>query len=159
VRDVRIAQIYEGTNGIQALDLLGRKVIADGGQALALFAGEIRAFAEAATADLHAFTAPLLDALELLESVTRQVRERAASQPQEVGAASVEYLHLFGYTAYAYLWARMAQASLGKDDEFHRGKLATARFYVARLLPRVESLASAIRAGSESLFELRAEQF
>ncbi|MDH1011963.1 acyl-CoA dehydrogenase C-terminal domain-containing protein [Pseudomonas nicosulfuronedens] len=160
VRDVRIAQIYEGTNGIQALDLLGRKVIADGGQALALFAGEIRAFADATDGTaMGAFTAPLLDALDLLESVTRQVRERAASQPQEIGAASVEYLHLFGYTAYAYLWARMAQASLGRSDDFHSGKLATARFYFARLLPRTESLAGSIRAGSDSLFELRAEQF
>ncbi|PJI45960.1 MAG: acyl-CoA dehydrogenase [Pseudomonas sp.] len=160
VRDVRIAQIYEGTNGIQALDLLGRKVIADGGQALALFADEIRAFADAATdAAMNAFTAPLLDALDLLESVTRQVRERAAGQPQEIGAASVEYLHLFGYTAYAYLWARMAQASLGQNDDFHGGKLATARYYFARLLPRTESLAGSIRAGSDSLFELRAEQF
>ncbi|WP_160286767.1 acyl-CoA dehydrogenase C-terminal domain-containing protein [Pseudomonas knackmussii] len=160
VRDVRIAQIYEGTNGIQALDLLGRKVVADGGQALALFAGEIRTFADAADhAAMGAFSVPLLHALDLLESVTRHVRERAASQPQEIGAASVEYLHLFGYTAYAYMWARMAQASLGKGDDFHDGKLATARFYFARLLPRIESLASSIRAGSDSLFELRAEQF
>lgn len=71
----------------------------------------------------------------------------------------MEYLHLFGYTAYAYLWARMAQASLGQGDGFHSGKLATARFYFARLLPRIESLAGSIRAGSDSLFELRAEHF
>ncbi|MBD9629961.1 acyl-CoA dehydrogenase C-terminal domain-containing protein [Pseudomonas sp. PDM19] len=160
VRDVRIAQIYEGTNGIQALDLLGRKVIADGGQALAQFAGEIRAFAGATNgAAMGAFTSPLLEALDLLECITRELRERAASQPQEIGAASVEYLHLFGYTAYAYLWARMAQASLGQGDGFHCGKLATAHFYFARLLPRTESLAASIRAGSESLFELRAEHF
>ena len=160
VRDVRIAQIYEGTNGIQALDLLGRKVIADGGRALSLFAREIRSFADgAACADMAAFTGPLLDALELLESVTRYVREQAVGQPQEIGAASVEYLHLFGYTAYAYLWARMAQACQGQDDDFHGGKLATARFYFVRLLPRVESLAASILAGSESLYELRAEQF
>ncbi|WPD44466.1 acyl-CoA dehydrogenase C-terminal domain-containing protein [Pseudomonas aeruginosa] len=160
VRDVRIAQIYEGTNGIQALDLLGRKVIADGGQALALFVGEVRIFANAADdAAMSSFTAPLLDALDLLESITRQVRERANSQPQEIGAASVEYLHLFGYAAYAYLWARMAQACLGQDDDFHSGKLATARFYFARLLPRIESLARSIRAGSDSLLALRADQF
>ncbi|MCP8466126.1 acyl-CoA dehydrogenase C-terminal domain-containing protein [Pseudomonas sp. ZM23] len=160
VRDVRIAQIYEGTNGIQALDLLGRKVVANGGASLRLFAGEIRAFAASVDdAAMQPFREPLLNALDLLESVTAQVREQAASSPQEIGAASVEYLHLFGYTAYAYLWARMARASLGKDDDFHAGKLATARFYFARLLPRIESLASAIRAGSDSLFELRADQF
>jgi len=157
VRDVRIAQIYEGTNGIQALDLVGRKVLANGGELLALFAGEIRAFAEAAVDD--EFSAPLLEALDQLEALTRQLQERAKQDPREPGAAAVDYLHLFGYTAYAYMWARMARAASGQADDFHQGKLATARFYFARLLPRTESLASAVRAGSESLYALEAEQF
>jgi hypothetical protein len=157
VRDVRIAQIYEGTNGIQALDLVGRKVLANGGELLALFAGEIRAFAEAAADD--EFSAPLLEALEQLEALTRQLQERAKENPREPGAAAVDYLHLFGYTAYAYMWARMARAASGHADDFHQGKLATARFYFARLLPRTQSLASAVRAGSESLYGLEAEQF
>ncbi|WP_307761733.1 acyl-CoA dehydrogenase C-terminal domain-containing protein [uncultured Pseudomonas sp.] len=157
VRDVRIAQIYEGTNGIQALDLVGRKVLANGGELLALFAGEIRAFAEAAADD--EFSAPLLEALEQLEALTRQLQERAKENPREPGAAAVDYLHLFGYTAYAYMWARMARAASGQADDFHQGKLATARFYFARLLPRTQSLASAVRAGSGSLYGLEAEQF
>ncbi|UUC52977.1 acyl-CoA dehydrogenase C-terminal domain-containing protein [Pseudomonas citronellolis] len=157
VRDVRIAQIYEGTNGIQALDLVGRKVLANGGELLALFAGEVRAFAEAAADD--EFSAPLVEALDQLEALTRQLQERAKQDPREAGAAAVDYLHLFGYTAYAYMWARMARAASGQVDDFRQGKLATARFYFARLLPRTQSLASAVRAGSESLYGLEAEQF
>ncbi|VXC05300.1 acyl-CoA dehydrogenase C-terminal domain-containing protein [Pseudomonas sp. 8O] len=159
VRDVRIAQIYEGTNGIQALDLLGRKVVANGGAALRLFAGEVRDFA-------HAHESPhgerLVEALERLEAVSGWLLEQAKSDPNSVGAASVEYLHLFGYVAYAYMWARMAavaQSKLGEDEAFYGGKLATAEFFFARLLPRTLSLEASIRGGSQSLYGLAAEQF
>ncbi len=162
VRDVRIAQIYEGTNGIQALDLMGRKVVANGGLFLSIFSREVRAFAAGANAELAEFVTPLLTALDLLDNLTQGIVARAGNDPREIGAASVEYLHLFGYTAYAYLWARMAAAALRQreaDPAFHDGKLATARFYFARLLPRVHSLAAAVEAGSESLYGLEAEQF
>ncbi|MDF5933690.1 acyl-CoA dehydrogenase C-terminal domain-containing protein [Pseudomonas aeruginosa] len=162
VRDVRIAQIYEGTNGIQALDLMGRKVVANGGLFLSIFSREVRAFAAGANAELAEFVTPLLTALDLLDNLTQGIVARAGNDPREIGAASVEYLHLFGYTAYAYLWARMAAAALRQreaDPSFHDGKLATARFYFARLLPRVHSLAAAAEAGSESLYGLEAEQF
>ncbi|HBO1305633.1 TPA: acyl-CoA dehydrogenase C-terminal domain-containing protein [Pseudomonas aeruginosa] len=162
VRDVRIAQIYEGTNGIQALDLMGRKVVANGGLFLSIFSREVRAFAAGANAELAEFVAPLLTALDLLDNLTQGIVARAGNDPREIGAASVEYLHLFGYTAYAYLWARMAAAALRQreaDPAFHDGKLATARFYFARILPRVHSLAAAVEAGSESLYGLEAEQF
>ncbi|MBH4226061.1 acyl-CoA dehydrogenase C-terminal domain-containing protein [Pseudomonas aeruginosa] len=162
VRDVRIAQIYEGTNGIQALDLMGRKVVANGGLFLSIFSREVRAFAAGANAELAEFVTPLLTALDLLDNLTQGIVARAGNDPREIGAASVEYLHLFGYTAYAYLWARMAAAALRKrevDPAFHDGKLATARFYFARILPRVHSLAAAVEAGSESLYGLEAEQF
>ncbi|WP_241285846.1 acyl-CoA dehydrogenase C-terminal domain-containing protein [Pseudomonas aeruginosa] len=162
VRDVRIAQIYEGTNGIQALDLMGRKVVANGGLFLSIFSREVRAFAAGANAELAEFVTPLLTALDLLDNLTQGIVARAGNDPREIGAASVEYLHLFGYTAYAYLWARMAAAALRQreaDPSFHDGKLATARFYFARLLPRVHSLAAAVEAGSESLYGLEAEQF
>ncbi|HFF2094698.1 TPA: acyl-CoA dehydrogenase C-terminal domain-containing protein [Pseudomonas aeruginosa] len=162
VRDVRIAQIYEGTNGIQALDLMGRKVVANGGLFLSIFSREVRAFAAGANAELAEFVTPLLTALDLLDNLTQGIIARAGNDPREIGAASVEYLHLFGYTAYAYLWARMAAAALRQreaDPSFHDGKLATARFYFARILPRVHSLAAAVEAGSESLFGLEAEQF
>ncbi|HGM8501132.1 TPA: acyl-CoA dehydrogenase C-terminal domain-containing protein [Pseudomonas aeruginosa] len=162
VRDVRIAQIYEGTNGIQALDLMGRKVVANGGLFLSIFSREVRAFAAGANAELAEFVTPLLTALDLLDNLTQGIVARAGNDPREIGAASVEYLHLFGYTAYAYLWARMAAAALRQrevDPAFHHGKLATARFYFARILPRVYSLAAAVEAGSESLYGLEAEQF
>ncbi|MBO0971984.1 acyl-CoA dehydrogenase C-terminal domain-containing protein [Pseudomonas aeruginosa] len=162
VRDVRIAQIYEGTNGIQALDLMGRKVVANGGLFLSIFSREVRAFAAGANAELAEFVTPLLTALDLLDNLTQGIVARAGNDPREIGAASVEYLHLFGYTAYAYLWARMAAAALRQrevDPSFHDGKLATARFYFARILPRVHSLAAAVEAGSESLYGLDAEQF
>ncbi|HCE9343713.1 acyl-CoA dehydrogenase C-terminal domain-containing protein [Pseudomonas aeruginosa] len=162
VRDVRIAQIYEGTNGIQALDLMGRKVVANGGLFLSIFSREVRAFAAGANAELAEFVIPLLTALDLLDNLTQGIVARAGNDPREIGAASVEYLHLFGYTAYAYLWARMASAALRQrevDPAFHDGKLATARFYFARILPRVHSLAAAVEAGSESLYGLEAEQF
>ncbi|HBO2729085.1 acyl-CoA dehydrogenase C-terminal domain-containing protein [Pseudomonas aeruginosa] len=162
VRDVRIAQIYEGTNGIQALDLMGRKVVANGGLFLSIFSREVRAFAAGANAELAEFVTPLLTAQDLLDNLTQGIVARAGNDPREIGAASVEYLHLFGYTAYAYLWARMAAAALRQrevDPSFHDGKLATARFYFARILPRVHSLAAAVEAGSESLYGLEAEQF
>ncbi|EMJ9964097.1 acyl-CoA dehydrogenase C-terminal domain-containing protein [Pseudomonas aeruginosa] len=162
VRDVRIAQIYEGTNGIQALDLMGRKVVANGGLFLSIFSREVRAFAAGANAELAEFVTPLLTALDLLDNLTQGIVARAGNDPREIGAASVEYLHLFGYTAYAYLWARMAAAALRQrevDPSFHDGKLATARFYFARIPPRVHSLAAAVEAGSESLYGLEAEQF
>ena len=159
VRDVRIAQIYEGTNGIQALDLLGRKVVANGGAALRLFAGEVRDFA-------HAHESPfgdrLIEALERLEAVSGWLLEQAKVDPNSVGAASVEYLHLFGYVAYAYMWARMAAVAQNKQTEneaFYGGKLATAEFFFARLLPRTLSLEASIRGGSQPLYGLAAEQF
>jgi alkylation response protein AidB-like acyl-CoA dehydrogenase len=159
VRDVRIAQIYEGTNGIQALDLLGRKVVANGGVALRQFTREIRAFASQPEA---AYASRLLHAVQRLENLSDWLQEQAKTNPNEVGAASVEYLHLFGYVAYAYLWARMAQVAEHKrheDEAFYGAKIATAQFYFSRLLPRIWSLEQSIRAGSESLYGLSAEQF
>ncbi|TFY87393.1 acyl-CoA dehydrogenase [Pseudomonas kairouanensis] len=155
VRDVRIAQIYEGTNGIQALDLISRKVLGNGGQSLALFAKEVRTFADTDPQ----FGAPLLHALDHLVNLTTHLQQTAAQDPRAPGAASVDYLHLFGYTAYAYMWARMARAAEGYTGEFYTAKLATARFYFSHLLPRIEALAITARAGSAGLYALGAEQF
>ena len=159
VRDVRITQIYEGTNGIQSLDLAGRKVVGNKGAYVQLFTDEITQFIDGADAQLAEFTKPLAEAVERLKSVTQWLLEQASAQPREIGAASVEYLHLFGYTAYAYMWARMAAAALAQGDEFAKIKLATARFFFARLLPRTLSCEAAVRAGSESLYLLQQEQF
>ena len=161
VRDVRITQIYEGTNGIQALDLVGRKIVGNGGAYYKLFAEEIRHFIKTADAGLVEFTQPLSAALDNLDDLTAWVLERARTNPDEIGAASVEYLQAFGYTTYAYMWALMAKAALGKESQetFYASKMGTARFYFARLLPRIHSLTASVKAGSESLFLLDAEQF
>ncbi|MEE3923223.1 acyl-CoA dehydrogenase C-terminal domain-containing protein [Pseudomonas viridiflava] len=161
VRDVRITQIYEGTNGIQALDLVGRKIVGSGGAFYQLFSDEVREFIAASDSSLGEFTRPLASALDMLDELTNWVLDRSRSNPNEIGAASVEYLHLFGYTAYAYMWAMMAKAAVGKEaqEDFYASKLGTARFYFARLLPRIHSLNASVRAGSESLFLLDAEQF
>jgi hypothetical protein len=161
VRDVRITQIYEGTNGIQALDLMGRKVVGSGGALYQLFADEIRHFTASADSELGEFVKPLNAALDNLDDLTAWVLDRAKSNPNEIGAASVEYLQVFGYTAYAYMWALMARTALAKQDEddFYVSKLATARFYFARLLPRIHSLSASVKAGSESLYLLDAAQF
>ena len=159
VRDVRIAQIYEGTNGIQALDLLGRKVVADGGAALRQFTAQIRTFAEQPGAP---YAAELREAVQRLEAVSDWLLAQADHDPRAVGAAAVEYLHLLGYTAYAWLWARMAQLAeqrLTEEPDFYAGKLATAEFYFRRLLPRTLTLEASIRAGSAALFGLEEAQF
>ncbi|MBF8757890.1 acyl-CoA dehydrogenase C-terminal domain-containing protein [Pseudomonas guariconensis] len=161
VRDVRITQIYEGTNGIQALDLMGRKVVGSGGAFYRLFSDEIRQFIASAGAEMGEFTQPLAAALEQLDGLTEWVMEQAKGNPNEIGAASVEYLQAFGYVAYGYMWALMARAArAGDGDEaFYDAKLGTARFYFARLLPRVDSLVASVKAGSETLYLLDAAQF
>ncbi len=161
-RDNRLNPIHEGTHGIQALDLLGRKVLAGDGASLRLFAAEIRAFVDSPAGAAQPHSTELLGALERLESVSAWLGEQAAANPAQVGAAAVDYLHLFGYVAYAFMWARMAavaQAKRASDEPFYAAKLATAQFYFARLLPRIHSLEASIRAGSDSLYGLDAEQF
>jgi len=161
VRDVRITQIYEGTNGIQALDLMGRKVVGNGGAFYKIFAEEIRWFIANEGGEMAEFTKPLGAALDNLDKLTDWVMDESLKNPQEIGAASVEYLQVFGYTAYAYMWALMARAALGKEgqDDFYVSKLGTARFYFARLLPRIHSLTASVKAGSASLYLLDAQQF
>lgn len=161
IRDCRITQIYEGTNGIQSLDLAGRKIVANGGAFYQHFADEVKSFIAAAKQDLAEFTTPLQAAIENLDELTAWLIAQAKTNPNEIGAASVEYLQVFGYTAYAYMWALMARAAQDKEqeDDFYASKMGTARFFFARLLPRIHSLSSAVKAGSESLYLLDAEQF
>ncbi len=153
VRDCRITQIYEGTNGIQALDLAGRKLVANDGAFYQHFSQEVHEFI-ADNRDLQEFTAPLQQAIENLDSLSSWLVEQGKVNPNEIGAASVEYLHVFGYTAYAYMWALMAKSAQGKEneEEFYSSKINTARFYFARLLPRIFSLSAIVKAGSATLF-------
>jgi len=157
VRDIRITQIYEGTNGIQALDLIGRKIVATGGALYKPFADEISAFI--ADNQDSEFVQPLSAALENLNELTEWVIAEAQKSANEIGAASVEYLHVFGYTAFAYMWARMAKVAAEKEGDFYAAKLATARFYFDRLLPRYIGLTAAVKGGADSLYGLTEEQF
>ena len=164
VRDIRITQIYEGTNGIQALDLIGRKVAANNGAFYKLFEADINEFIafQADNEAMAEFIEPLKAALENLNDLTQWVMDAAANNPNEIGAASVEYLHVFGYTALAYMWAKMSAVSLPKADDasgFYKAKLATSRFYMKRLLPHYIGLSAAVKGGSEPLFELDEELF
>ncbi len=165
VRDCRITQIYEGTNGIQALDLMGRKVVGSQGKLYELFAQDVATFIEenASDSSLHAFLEPLAAALERLSDVTEHVIGQTAETPNAIGAASVDYLDLFGYTALAYMWAKIVKAAAPKAESdtsgFYTGKLKTARFYFDRLLPKTVSLAEGIRSGSESMMALSSEEF
>jgi alkylation response protein AidB-like acyl-CoA dehydrogenase len=165
VRDCRITQIYEGTNGIQALDLMGRKVVGSEGKLYELFAQDVATFIEenASDSSLHSFLEPLAAALERLSDVTEHVIGQAAESPNAIGAASVDYLDLFGYTALAYMWAKVVKAAAPKAENdtsgFYTGKLKTAHFYFDRLLPKTVSLAEGIRSGSESMMALSSEEF
>jgi len=147
VRDARIAQIYEGTNGIQAHDLIGRKVLRDGGAALRelLDLVDLQQAAEEFRADLGA-------AVERLQQTTDSLLARAAQDPALPGAVATDYLDLVGYTLYAWLWARMAQVA--GADEFGAAKRACAAFYFARLLPRAAGLAESIASGSSAVMDL-----
>ncbi|TXH04735.1 MAG: acyl-CoA dehydrogenase [Nevskiaceae bacterium] len=163
VRDNRINMIYEGTNGIQALDLLGRKVLGDMGAKLTKFGKIVTDFIKA-NADNEAmkeFTGPLAALGTEVQKVTMEVGQKAMKNPDEVGAASVPYMHLLGHFVYAYLWARMAKIALDKQDQgdFYKSKLLTARFYFSKLLPETAMNLQQIRAGAGSLMAMEAALF
>jgi 3-(methylsulfanyl)propanoyl-CoA dehydrogenase len=164
VRDARIAQIYEGTNGIQAMDFIGRKVLANGGQNLMEMRTEIIDFCSAVTAaEMGEFIEPLRAAVATLEAVTYCILDDAQKNANAAGAAAVEYLHLFGHVMYAYMWALMAQAAsthLPQDNHgFYAAKLQTARFFMQRCLPQITALRATIEAGPDTLMALPPEQF
>jgi alkylation response protein AidB-like acyl-CoA dehydrogenase len=157
VRDARIAQIYEGTNGIQALDLVGRKMGAHAGRSLRRFFHPLLAWIEARQDDerLAEFVLPLSRAFGRLQQCTAEVARRGLGDPFEAGAAATDYLRLFGLVALGQVWARMAEVALDRagEDEFYAAKLATARFFFARLLPQTGALSSTILAGGATLRE------
>ncbi|ALW87638.1 acyl-CoA dehydrogenase C-terminal domain-containing protein [Deinococcus actinosclerus] len=161
VRDARIGQIYEGTNGIQALDLLGRKVLMDGGKKLQKLAATLQEFAEEHEGDEHIgdYVNQLGKAAQQLGSLTMVIGQKAMQEggADEVNAAAVDYLRYFGHVVYGYLWARMAKVAqdridAGQDkDGFYLSKVQTAKFYFAKLFPETKALAATIKAGNESL--------
>jgi alkylation response protein AidB-like acyl-CoA dehydrogenase len=162
VRDARINLIYEGTNGIQALDLLGRKVLADGGARLEVFQKVVTGFVKehAGNPAMAEFVGPLLELGKQVAAVTADIGARARKDPEEVGAASTPYLRLMGHLVFTYLWGRMAAVALkNPEDPFNASKLATARFYLARLLPETRTHLETIRSGAAPLMQLDAALF
>jgi hypothetical protein len=159
VRDARINMIYEGTNTIQSLDLLGRKVLADNGKKLKAFGKRIAEFIEEEGTDeaMQEFVNPLADLGDKVTKLTTELGMKAFGNPDEVGAAAVDYLRVIGHLAFAYLWARMAKIALAKKDAgdpFYVAKLATARFYFAKLLPETAGLIRSARAGAAPLMAM-----
>ncbi|WP_348751606.1 acyl-CoA dehydrogenase C-terminal domain-containing protein [uncultured Aquincola sp.] len=159
VRDSRINMIYEGTNTIQSLDLLGRKVLADGGKKLKAFGRKVAAFVEeeGVNEDMQEFINPLADLGDKVTKLTTEIGMKAMRNPDEVGAAAVDYLRVTGHLVFAYFWARMAKVALEKKDAgdpFYTAKLHTARFYFAKLLPETAGLIRSCRAGLEPLMAM-----
>ncbi|NDY93563.1 acyl-CoA dehydrogenase C-terminal domain-containing protein [Ideonella livida] len=159
VRDARINMIYEGTNTIQSLDLLGRKVLGDNGKKLKKLGKMVAAFVEeeGVREDMQEFINPLADLGEKVTKLTMEIGMKAMGNPEEVGSAAVDYLRVVGHLVYAYLWARMAKVALDKQDSgdtFYTAKLHTARFYFAKLLPETASLIRTARAGVAPLMAM-----
>ena len=162
VRDARIAMIYEGTNGIQALDLVGRKLGAHAGRYLRSFFHPVAAFIEANRNDeaIGEYVKRLEKAFGALQLATGQIAQSGMRDPEEAGAAATDYLRLFGLVALAYQWARMAKIAGAKlprangDASFYKAKLATARFFFDRILPETAGLYAAIKSGKASLMEM-----
>jgi hypothetical protein len=164
VRDARIAMIYEGANGIQALDLVGRKLPKDGGRALQAFFNEVQLYLkEHGEAAMKPFTAPLAAALGHLQHATMWFMQNAMAKPDNAGAGATDYLHLFGLVALGYMWCRIAQAAqaklAGASAETMQAKLVTARFFMEKLLPETATHLARVQAGAGSLMDLPAEAF
>lgn len=159
VRDARINMIYEGTNTIQSLDLLGRKVLANNGATLKKFGKKIAAFIEEEGTNeaMQEFVNPLADLGDKVNKLTQEIGMKAFGNPDEVGAAAVDYLRVVGHMTFAYFFAQAAKIALAKKDSgdpFYTAKLATARFYFAKLLPETASLIRSCRAGLAPLMEM-----
>lgn len=166
LRDSRIATLYEGTTGIQALDLLGRKILGSGGKLMQSFVQEVLAFCEQAgqCGEIHGLCQSLRDEVQSWVAITGSLGQAAMKDPEEVGAASVDYLMYSGYLVLGYFWVRIAKVSQdqieqGDEDNFYNGKLHTARFYFERILPRTASLKSTMTSGAGNLMAMDAECF
>ena len=166
LRDCRIALIYEGTNGVQALDLVGRKLAANGGRAVMSFFAEVDAFVEANGADpeLKPFLEGLAGAKAQLQDATMWLMQNGLANPDNAGAASTDYMHLFGITGLAYMWALMAKVSLAKiaggdSDPFYSSKVAVGRYFLERVLPETGAHLAKLKTGSATMMALPAEAF
>ena len=166
LRDARITMIYEGTNGVQALDLVGRKLPAKGGRAIMTWFADIDAFVaeNAGNEAIKAYVDGLSDAKAKLQEGTMWLMQNGMANPDNAGAASSDYLHLFGLTAYAYIWAQMAKAAqakveAGDTDPFYVTKLQTGRYFLERILPDAAAHLVKLKTGAEVLMQMPAEAF
>src|SRR5438445_492714 len=166
VRDARIAMIYEGANGIQALDLVGRKLPRDGGRAVMSFFSEVMAFAKDHGAEeaMKPYVAPVSTALGHLQQATTWLMQNAMAKPDNAGAAATDYLHLFGFVTLGYMWAKIAKVALdkiagGAATPYLTTKLVTGRFFMERMLPETAVRLSRIQTGCATTMELPAEAF
>jgi alkylation response protein AidB-like acyl-CoA dehydrogenase len=162
VRDARIAMLYEGANGIQALDLVGRKLPKDGGRALQAFFAEVAAYRKAREADkdMAPYLTPLAQSLGELQQATLWFVQHALGNPDNAGAGATDYMHLFGLVALGYMWCQIAEAAKknGSDERMTR-RLATGRFFMERMLPATTMHLARIKAGAASTMALPAEAF
>jgi hypothetical protein len=167
VRDARITMIYEGANGIQALDLVGRKLALNGGRAVMAMFKEIGDFCEENRADeaMAPYTKGLKKGLNDLQAATMWFMQNAMAKPDNAGAGSTDYMHLFGLVTLGYMWAKMAKAAqtaLAEGDareDYLKAKLVTARFFMDKVMPETVLRKARIEAGAESVMELAAEAF
>jgi acyl-CoA dehydrogenase len=167
VRDARIAMIYEGANGIQALDLVGRKLPREGGRAVMAFFQEVDAFVRenGDNAELFGLTKPLAGALQQLQQATMWLMNNGMSRPDNAAAGATDYMHLFGLVALAYMWNRIGKAALARKAQGNGvaarmdAKLATARFFMARLLPETQLRAARVTSGADPVMSVPAELF
>ena len=168
VRDARIAQIYEGTNGIQALDLVGRKMGQNFGRNLRRFFHPVQKFIEENlnNPELSEFIFPTAKAFAKLQQSTAIIAQKGLKNPDEAGAASSDYLRQFALVALAYMWCLMVKAAQEKltsdnsgDNEFLEAKLETARFYMQRVLPEADAKFKMVMAGADTLMTLKEDQF
>ena len=168
VRDARIAMIYEGANGIQALDLVGRKLAANGGRAIQSFFKEVGEFCEAGRSDekLAPFTKALKKGLNDLQAATMWLMQNAMAKPDNAGAASTDYMHLFGLVSLGYMWGQMAKAAqnklangAGDATSFYENKLVTGRYFMERVMPETAAHFARISSGADTMMALPAEAF
>jgi len=166
VRDARIAMIYEGANGIQALDLVGRKLPRDGGRAVMAFFAEVGSFAkeQGGSDAMKPFVAPLSTALGHLQQATTWLMQNAMAKPDNAGAAATDYMHLFALVTFGYMWAKMAKVAqdkiaAGDASTYLTTKLVTGRFFMERVLPETAAHLARLQSGSATVMELPAEAF
>ena len=165
VRDARIAQIYEGANGIQALDLVGRKLGKDGGRALMAFFNEVQTYLKERTNNdaMNVYLKPLGQSLAHLQEASMWFMQNALTKPDNAGAGSYDYMHLFGLVALGYMWCLIAEAAFARKGNGAApgmdAKLVTARFFMDRMLPETATRLERIKAGAGSTMELPDDAF